>query len=323
MGLSACTGIRPRHRVPLPLGLPASWSLSARLPLALRSGTQAGGVPTDRRGRLPRRHGHGDLCVRVALAAGRRIDRGQRRASRTGVPRRRPRDVRCGELLDRADRALVRHVPALGVRFRRPVRGPRTRRQVQNHRRPGRLCRVPVNPRRRPDVHGLPMGHVPRGVSLRRGHTRAFARRRHLGAAPLGVSVHVPLRRGETALRRSRVGRPVRARIPFRDAAAADAVRLVRAPVAWPRPGVRGSRDLRHRTRAALLHLRTAQGPRPGSLQLRVPRGAHPRHRQLQLLQPVDDRRVRRAAGRPVPATASVRPRRKPAARVRDGWRAW
>ena len=80
----------------------------------------------------------------------------------------------------------------------------------------------------RPDLHELPVGHVPAGDDCRRAHHERQADHRRLARALALVSLHVHVGRRQADQRRSQLEESLGARLPFSDAAAADAARVVR-----------------------------------------------------------------------------------------------
>src|SRR5207244_8122396 len=115
-------------------------------------------------------------------------------------------------------------------------------------------------------VHALSMGRAldrdGRGVaavaaaralaSLRRGARAAEARA--LGAVSAPVQAHVSVRLGEARERGSDVEEPRRARLPLRDAAAAQRRLVLRAPAPARAAARVLRRDVRYRARFALAH---------------------------------------------------------------------
>ena len=125
----------------------------------------------------------------------------------------------------------------------------------------------------------------------------------------------------EAALGRPGVGRSIGPRVPLRNATAADRACLVRTPVTRAGAVICCRRNVCDRASSASLDLQPAQASRRGCFRLRVSRVGDSHHRQLQLLQPVDDRGLLGAVG-PMGSSTPTRNRshgRSGSARV--GWR--
>jgi hypothetical protein len=78
------------------------------------------------------------------------------------------------------------------------------------------------------------VGHSAGRVADRRGRAQPSAARRHLADAPAGVSLHIPVRRREAGIREPTWRDLSAPRLPFRIAAVADGVCVVRrSPAAY------------------------------------------------------------------------------------------
>ena len=106
------------------------------------------------------------------------------------------------------------------------------------------LCALSLAALCRPDLHELPVGHVPPGDDGRRVHHELQADHRRLARALALVPLHVHVGRRQADQRRSQLEEPLGARLPFSDAAAADAARLVRSTAAAERIEGRDGSDV-------------------------------------------------------------------------------
>ncbi len=90
------------------------------------------------------------------------------------------------------------------------------------------LRALSLTPLCRADIHELPVGYVPAGDGCRRAPDELQADHRRLARALALVPLHVHVGRRQADQRRSQLAESLGAQLPFSDAAAADAARVVR-----------------------------------------------------------------------------------------------